>query len=42
MTDAPNTTWPDWPNAYPASGAVGTLKRFNEDFRVTELPCQPP
>lgn len=42
MTDAPNTTLPPWPNAYPASGASGTLKSLNEDFRVTELPLQLP
>ena len=50
MTDAPHTTLPttlpatlpDWPNAYPASGASATLKRFNEDFTVTELPLQLP
>jgi tRNA pseudouridine13 synthase len=33
---------PQWPNAYPASGASATLKRLNEDFIVTELPLQPP
>ncbi len=27
---------------YPASGATATLKRFNEDFVVTELPLQRP
>ncbi|HLO93205.1 MAG TPA: tRNA pseudouridine(13) synthase TruD [Burkholderiaceae bacterium] len=42
MTDAPYTTLPQWPNAYPASGASATLKRFNEDFLVTELPLQLP
>jgi len=42
MTDAPDTTWPQWPNAYPASGASATLKRLNEDFIVTELPLQFP
>ena len=42
MTDAPRTTLPPWPRAYPASGASATLKRFNEDFVVTELPLQPP
>ncbi len=36
------TTLPSWPNAYPASGASATLKRFNEDFVVTELPLQSP
>lgn len=50
MTDAPPphspTTLPpalpNWPNAHPASGASATLKRFNEDFIVTELPLQLP
>lgn len=42
MTDARYTTLPQWPNAYPASGASATLKRLNEDFIVTELPLQPP
>jgi tRNA pseudouridine13 synthase len=42
MTDAPYTTLPQWPNAYPASGASATLKRLNEDFIVTELPLQQP
>jgi len=43
MTDAhPYTTLPQWPHAYPASGASATLKRFNEDFIVTELPLQLP
>jgi len=42
MTDARYTTLPQWPNAYPASGASGTLKRLNEDFIVTELPLQLP
>jgi tRNA pseudouridine13 synthase len=42
MTDAQHTTLPQWPNAYPASGASATLKRLNEDFRVTELPLQLP
>lgn len=42
MTDAPYTTLPPWPNAYPASGASATLKRLNEDFVVTELPLQLP
>jgi tRNA pseudouridine13 synthase len=44
MTDAqsPYTTLPQWPHAYPASGASATLKRFNEDFTVTELPPQLP
>jgi tRNA pseudouridine13 synthase len=42
MNDAPYTTLPPWPKAYPASGASATLKRLNEDFIVTELPLQPP
>ncbi|HSI48778.1 MAG TPA: tRNA pseudouridine(13) synthase TruD [Ideonella sp.] len=42
MTDAQYTTLPQWPNAYPASGASATLKRLNEDFVVTELPLQLP
>ena len=42
MTDAQYTTLPQWPNAYPASGASATLKRLNEDFIVTELPLQRP
>ena len=42
MTDAQYTTLPQWPTAYPASGASATLKRLNEDFIVTELPLQLP
>lgn len=42
MTDAQYTTLPQWPKAYPASGASATLKRLNEDFIVTELPLQLP
>lgn len=42
MTDAQYTTLPQWPHAYPASGASATLKRLNEDFIVTELPLQLP
>lgn len=42
MTDAQYTTLPNWPNAYPASGASASLKRLNEDFIVTELPLQLP
>lgn len=46
MTDAPAlapyATLPSWPRAYPASGATATLKAFNEDFIVTELPLQLP
>ena len=42
MNDTRYTTLPQWPNAYPASGASATLKRLNEDFIVTELPLQQP
>lgn len=42
MTDAHTPTLPPWPDAYPATGASATLKRFNEDFIVTELPLQLP
>jgi len=42
MTDAQYTTLPQWPHAYPASGASATLKLLNEDFIVTELPLQLP
>lgn len=42
MTDAPYTSLPQWPHAYPASGASATLKCLNEDFIVTELPLQLP
>jgi tRNA pseudouridine13 synthase len=42
MTNPPYTTLPQWPKAYPASGASATLKRLNEDFTVTELPLQLP
>ena len=42
MTDARYTTLPQWPKALPATGARATLKRFNEDFIVTELPQQLP
>ncbi|WP_457442162.1 tRNA pseudouridine(13) synthase TruD [Roseateles sp. P5_E4] len=42
MTDAQYTILPQWPNAYPASGASATLKLLNEDFIVTELPLQLP
>lgn len=33
---------PEWPNAYPLTGASGTLKAHNEDFRVDELPLAMP
>jgi tRNA pseudouridine13 synthase len=42
MTNPQYTTLPQWPNAYPASGATATLKCLNEDFIVTELPLQLP
>ena len=42
MTDAQYTTLPQWPKAYPASGASATLKLLNEDFIVAELPLQLP
>ena len=42
MTDAQYTSLPQWPSAYPASGATATLKHLNEDFIVTELPLQLP
>ncbi|MBH9578139.1 tRNA pseudouridine(13) synthase TruD [Inhella proteolytica] len=42
MTDAHYTSLPQWPTAYPASGASATLKLLNEDFLVTELPLQLP
>ena len=42
MTDAPTSTLPPWPQAYPATGASATLKQRNEDFVVTELPLQAP
>ena len=42
MTDAQYTTLPQWPNAFPASGASATLKLLKEDFIVTELPLQLP
>ena len=42
MTDPRYTTLPPWPTAYPDSGASATLKSFNEDFIVTELPLQRP
>lgn len=42
MTESRYTTLPQWPNAYPATGASATLKRHNEDFVVTELPLQLP
>ncbi len=42
MTDTRTTSLPQWPSAYPASGASATLKRLNDDFVVTELPLQLP
>ncbi len=32
------TVLPQWPKTYPETHARGSLKRNNEDFRVTELP----
>ncbi|HEY1090391.1 MAG TPA: tRNA pseudouridine(13) synthase TruD [Burkholderiaceae bacterium] len=42
MTNAQYTTLPQWPAAYPESGASATLKFLNGDFIVTELPLQLP
>jgi tRNA pseudouridine13 synthase len=42
MTDAQYTTLPQWPHAYPASGASAALKLLNDDFIVTEMPLQLP
>ncbi len=42
MTDSSYTTLPQWPAAYPVTGASATLKLHNEDFLVTELPLQLP
>ncbi len=42
MSDARPNPLPQWPTAYPASGASATLKCLNEDFIVTELPLQLP
>jgi tRNA pseudouridine13 synthase len=42
MTDASYTTLPQWPHAYPASGASAVMKLLNEDFSVIELPLQLP
>ncbi len=42
MTDAQYTSLPQWPHAYPASGASAILKLLNEDFIVAELPLQLP
>lgn len=33
---------PEWPLAYPQTGAHGVLKQHNDDFRVDELPLQMP
>ncbi|MEY4764854.1 MAG: hypothetical protein RI907_1527 [Pseudomonadota bacterium] len=41
-TAAPLTGLPEWPRAYPATGATATLKSCNDDFIVTELPLQLP
>ena len=42
MTHDRYTTLPQWPDAYPASGASASLKLLNEDFIVTEMPLQLP
>ncbi len=42
MTNASYTPLPQWPPAYPPTGATATLKHLNEDFIVTELPLQLP
>lgn len=42
MTNLRSPALPIWPTAYPPTGAQATLKRFNEDFNVTEVPLQPP
>lgn len=42
MSEGQDSPLPAWPRACPASGGSATLKRFNEDFIVTELPLQPP
>ncbi len=36
------TSLPPWPKTYPETGARGSLKQNNEDFRVTELPLSLP
>lgn len=42
MNDTRYTALPNWPRAYPASGASATLKHLNADFIVNELPLQQP
>jgi tRNA pseudouridine13 synthase len=42
MPDTSLHALPQWPRAYPATGASATLKQLNEDFIVTELPQQLP
>ena len=42
LTRSQYTTLPQWPRAYPASGAGAILKSRNADFLVTELPLQSP
>ncbi len=42
MTDTRYTTLPQWPTAYPSSGASATLKLVNDDFSVAELPLRLP
>jgi len=36
------TSLPQWPKTYPETGARGSLKQNNKDFRVTELPLAMP
>ena len=42
MSDTSPHALPQWPRAYPATGASATLKQHNEDFVVNELPLQLP
>lgn len=35
-------TLPEWPLAYPATGALAILKQENDDFQVTEIPQELP
>ena len=35
-------TLPDWPMAYPHTGATAILKQENADFKVTEIPLDAP
>ena len=34
----PASALPEWPQAYPATGAHALLKQHNDDFRVDEIP----